>query len=99
MRKVPEELRSLGDLMIKQEFRLHLDTATEDQMGKFIVGWRQYAVMLDSQLDTTRSISKMKQALHNPELDEMLKDKLTGEQQSTMKEFKDVIYEANKKQW
>ena len=54
--------------------------------------------MLDSQLDTTRSISKMKQALHNPELDEMLKDKLTGEQQGTMKEFKDVIYEANKKQ-
>ena len=32
MRKVPEELRPLGDLMIKQEFRLHLDSATEDQM-------------------------------------------------------------------
>ena len=30
MRKVPEELRSLGDLMIKQEFRLHLDSADEE---------------------------------------------------------------------
>ena len=30
MRKIPEELRSLGDLMIKQEFRLHLDSATEE---------------------------------------------------------------------
>ena len=30
MRKVPEELRSLGDLMIKQEFRLHLDSASEE---------------------------------------------------------------------
>lgn len=25
IRKVPEELRQLGDLYIKQEFRLHLD--------------------------------------------------------------------------
>ena len=47
MRKVPEELRALGDLMIKQEFRLHLDSATEDQMAKFIIGWQQYAKMLD----------------------------------------------------
>ena len=30
MRKIPEELRPLGDLMIKQEFRLHLDSASED---------------------------------------------------------------------
>ena len=40
MRKIPEELRNIGDLMIKQEFRLHLDTATEDQMGKFLIGWQ-----------------------------------------------------------
>ena len=39
MRKVPEDLRPLGDLMIKQEFRLHLDSATEDQMGKFMIAW------------------------------------------------------------
>ena len=51
MRKVPEELRSLGDLMIKQEFRLHLDSASEEQMGKFMIGWQQYATMLDSKLD------------------------------------------------
>ena len=51
MRKVPEELRPLGDLMIKQEFRLHLDSATDDQMGKFLIAWKEYATMLDSQLD------------------------------------------------
>ena len=60
MRKEPDELRPLGDLMIKQEFRLHLDSATEDQMDKFIRAWTQYASMLDSQLDTTRSMRKMK---------------------------------------
>ena len=42
LRKMPEELRNLGDLYIKQEFRLHLDQATEDQMTKFLGGWRQY---------------------------------------------------------
>ena len=40
IRKVPEDLRTLGDLYIKQEFRLHLDKASEDQMGKFLVGWQ-----------------------------------------------------------
>ena len=30
MRKIPDELRPLGDLMIKQEFRLHLDSADEE---------------------------------------------------------------------
>ena len=47
MRKIPEDLRALGDLMIKQEFRLHLDSATEEQMDKFMIGWKQYATMLD----------------------------------------------------
>ncbi len=46
-RKVPDELRALGNIMIKQEFRLHLDSASADQMGKFIMGWGQYEQMLD----------------------------------------------------
>ena len=54
--------------------------------------------MLDSQLDSGRSMKKMKEALHNPVLDAMLKDKMTEEQQGTLKEFKDVIYESTKKQ-
>ena len=66
--------------MIKQEFRLHLDSASEDQMTKFLRGWAQYAAMLDKQLDTDRSMKKMKKALHNPQLDSMLKDKMTEEQ-------------------
>ena len=48
MRKVPEDLRPVGDMMIKQEFRLHLDSADEDQMTKFIRAWSEYATMLDS---------------------------------------------------
>ena len=63
-------------------------------MGKFLVAWQEYANMLDSQLDTDRSMKKMKKVLHNPELDDLLKDKMTGEQHDTLKEFKDVIYEA-----
>ena len=39
----------------------------------------------------------MKEVLHNPEIDQLLSDKLTGEQQDALKDFKQVIYEAEKK--
>jgi hypothetical protein len=39
----------------------------------------------------------MKQVLHNPEVDALLNDKLTTEQQGALKDFKNVIYEAEKK--
>ena len=65
-RKVPDELRPLGDLMIKQEFRLHLDSADEGQMDKFLVAWGEYAAMMDKQLDTKKDMKKMKKVLHNP---------------------------------
>ena len=79
-KKIPEDLRAIGDAMIKQEFRLHLDSANADQMSKFIIGWKQYELMLDKQLDTSRSIKKVAEVLHSPEVDESLKDKLTQEQ-------------------
>ena len=53
--------------------------------------------MLANQMDHTRSVDKMKEVLHNPLVDQILEDKLTGEQQSTLKELKDVIYEAERK--
>ena len=48
-------------------------------------------------MDYSRSVDRMKGVLHDPELDSMLKDKLTGEQQDTLKELKDVIYESESK--
>ena len=42
LRKMPEELRNFGDLYIKQEFRLHLDSGNEEQMTKFLMGWNLY---------------------------------------------------------
>ena len=39
----------------------------------------------------------MKQVLHNPEVDALLNDKLTTEQQDALKDFKNVIYEAERK--
>lgn len=33
----------LGDLYVKQEFRLHLDKASDDQMDKFLIGWQAYS--------------------------------------------------------
>ena len=42
-------------------------------------------------------MKKMKKVLHDPTVDELLKDKMTEEQQNTLGEFRDVIYEASKK--
>ena len=53
--------------------------------------------MLSSQLDYTRKITKMKEVLHNDEVDAVLKDKLTGEQQASLKELKDAIFETERK--
>lgn len=48
-------------------------------------------------MDFSRSVKGMKAVLHNPELDELLNDKLTVDQQTALKEFKNVIYEQEKK--
>ncbi len=66
-------------------------------MTKFITAWSQYEKMLSSQLDYSRKISNMKQVLHNDEVDAILKDKLTGEQQASLKELKDAIFETERK--
>ena len=66
-------------------------------MTKFITAWSQYEKMLSSQLDYSRKISNMKQVLHNDEVDAVLKDKLTGEQQASLKELKDAIFETERK--
>lgn len=66
-------------------------------MTKFITAWTQYETMLSSQLDYTRKITKMKEVLHNDEVDAVLKDKLTGEQQASLKELKDAIFETERK--
>ena len=91
LRKMPEELRNLGDLYVKQEFRMHLDKATEDQMGKFIVAWEQYKAQLD-RMDLS-SRRKVRDSFMDPSLDNMIKDKLNAEQASTLTEFKQLIYE------
>ena len=95
---MPEELRNLGDLYIKQEFRLHLDQATEDQMTKFLGGWRQYEAQLQSMDMSTRK--KVRESVMDPKLDEMIKDKLNQEQMETLKDFKDTIYDSqSSKKW
>ena len=58
--------------MIKQEFRLHLDSADEGQMDKFLIAWGEYAAMMDKQLDTKKDMKKMKKVLHNPHVEGML---------------------------
>ena len=64
-------------------------------MTKFIGGWVQYEDMLSKQLDNSRKVSKMKEVLHDPSVEAVLKDKLTGEQQASLKDLKDAIFETD----
>ena len=77
LRKMPEELRNLGDLYIKQEFRVHLDKSDPEQMTKFMAGWEQYQTQLMGMKMTTKQ--EIKKSLYDPSLDDMLKDKLNEE--------------------
>merc|ERR1712086_453446 len=91
LKKMPEELRNLGDLYIKQEFRLHLDKSDEEQMTKFMKGWEQYKMQVEQMNMTTKR--NVKKSIMDPDLDNLMKDKLTEEQQETLGEFKKVIYD------
>ena len=94
LRKMPEELRNFGDLYVKQEFRLHLDKSNEDQMVKFMKGWHQYKEQMEGMdMSSKRAI---KDSLMDPSLDEMIKDKLSEEQMSTLHELKEVVYDNEK---
>ena len=91
---MPEELRNFGDLYVKQEFRLHLDKSNEEQMGKFLKGWEGYKAQMEGMDMSSRK--KIKESLFDPSLDEMIKDKLSEEQMSTLHELKEVVYDNEK---
>lgn len=57
-------------MYVKQEFRLHLDKSTDDQMDKFLIAWNSYA----DQIKTVnpRKPVEMKQKFTNTSLDELL---------------------------
>ena len=47
---------------MKQEFRLHLDKASDDQMDKFIIGWESYAKQIEK-MDPKKGTKGVKQVL------------------------------------
>ena len=47
---------------MKQEFRLHLDKATNDQMDKFLLGWEGYAKQIE-RVDHKKGPKHVKQTL------------------------------------
>ena len=89
---------------MKQEFRQHLDKASEEQMNQFIQSWEVYHKQL-GYMDTSNS-TKLKDSLKNDEFDSLLSEKTTQgnhffisciEQKTSMQEFKDLIYESEQK--
>lgn len=86
---------ALGDLYVKQEFRMHLDKATDDQMDKFLIGWTSYADQIKKV--NPNKPREIKKQLANEDYDSLLKEKFNQDQVSTLNDFKNLIYESEKK--
>ena len=87
----------IGDLYVKQEFRLHLDKASNDQMDKFMSCWEDYAKQIQK-VDHKKGPKHVKQVLTaDEEFDKKLKEKFTEEQFKTLNDFKTLIYETEQK--
>lgn len=106
MRNMPQELRlfgkprlneGVGDLYVKQEFRLHLDKASNDQMDKFLVGWEEYAGQIEK-VDHKKGPKHVKQVLtSDTNFDQQFKEKFTEEQHQTLGEFRNLIFETEQR--
>lgn len=71
-RKLPGELRRLGDRYVMKEFQDHRKTTDAATLRKFEAGWTEYLVQLRAQTAA--------QQPHGAELEPGLVDKMTDEQ-------------------
>ena len=69
------KINKIGDLYVKQEFRLHLDKATDDQMDKFLGAWDKYAVQIEKV--NPKKPKAVKKAFANQEFDQLMKEKVS----------------------
>ena len=63
-------------------------------MNKFIIEWEKYRDQVDQMNMSTKK--EIKKSIFNPELDNLIKDKLSEEQAETLKALKDVIAKDKK---
>ena len=63
-------------------------------MNKFIIEWEKYREQVDQMNMSTKK--EIKKSIFNPELDNLIKDKLSEEQAETLKALKDVIAKDKK---
>ena len=65
-------------------------------MDKFMVGWQGYAKQI-AQMDPKKGDKSVRQVLKNQEIDEIIKEKFNEEQNQTLSDFKNLIYESEKR--
>ena len=65
-------------------------------MDKFMLGWQGYAKQI-AQMDPKQGDKGVRQVLKNQEIDEIIKEKFNEEQNQTLSDFKNLIYESEKR--
>ncbi len=64
-------------------------------MGKFLIAWESYA----NQIKTVKKDKpqQIKEQFKNEDFDTLFKEKFSPEQSETLKDFKNLIYESERK--
>ena len=76
-RRLPNQMRKLGDDYVSHEFKLHKKVTSEAHLNRFYTAWNEYLAML---------LSKGKLGKN---LDNTLKDKLNEEQLDKLNQLKE----------
>lgn len=59
-RGLPQEMRLLGDVYVKDEFRRNKAASTPDQIQRFMLEWTDYTVSLSQQLSSNALVKAAK---------------------------------------
>ena len=86
-RKLPVELRVIGDDYVKNEFHLHKTAKDPEQLRQFFVGWEQYL----QQLRKRKSGSKIGVAM-----DELVQGALSEDQMGRMNDLRAEIQTSSR---
>jgi len=71
-RRLPNQMRKLGDDYVKHEFKLHKGVTIEAHSAKFFNGWNEYLTMLLSKGKLGKNLDTVQKKVLNEEQHEKL---------------------------
>jgi hypothetical protein len=83
-RHLPQQMKGIGDVYVKQEFDLHKGVKPGAQLDQFISGWNKYLQQMQKQRQVQGSFGVAM-------AEEDIKTKLSAEQQKKLDELREEL--------